>query len=243
MLERETSIATKRHLARALALLASREASRVAVKDAGAAELFATVLEKEKASEAALGLLNLAPTTADRRSLLKRGVVKQLVGLLEDFEAGYYAAGALANITAGSPEAAGEATAAGAVPILLTMLRDVDADGGAYGEGAPASSREVLEWVAGALGNLAEFGGASVRTGVTEGGALEPLVRLLVRAPGVGQELAAFVLGALAEQCEREVRLQLAEAEGVAEALHEVVGRLPEGRLRVRTQGLLRLAK
>ena len=74
---------------------------------------------------ASMGLLNLALVAKDRDKLLKKGLVSRLVPLLCHPQAGHFAAGALANLTAGSKTAARQATEAGAVKLLVDSLQNL----------------------------------------------------------------------------------------------------------------------
>lgn len=240
VLETEYSASIQRQMARAVALLASRRAEPV--RKAGGTEPVAALLEEleeELAWEPALGLMNLAPVGKEREELVARGTLARLVRLLESPEARGYAAGALANLTAGCRGAAEAAIAAGAVPLLATLLTEADADGAVYAEGTSPHVRDTLEWAAGCLGTLAEYGGGGVQAQIVEGGAREPLVRLLTRGRGVGQELALFALSALKSPGEAELRGLLLDA---AEPLQDLISRLYEGPLRDRALSLQRLA-
>lgn len=72
-----------------------------------------------------MGLLNLALVAKDRDKLLKKGLVSRLVLLLRHPQAGHFAAGALANLTAGSKTAARQAAEAGAVKLLVASLQNL----------------------------------------------------------------------------------------------------------------------
>lgn len=72
-----------------------------------------------------MGLLNLALVAKDRDKLLKKGLVSRLVPLLRHPQAGHFAAGALANLTAGSKTAARQAAEAGAVKLLVASLQNL----------------------------------------------------------------------------------------------------------------------
>jgi len=98
----------------------------------------------------------------------------------------------------------------------------------------------ALEWSAGAVGNLAEYGGAAARRKVVDRGALTPLVRLLVGGQGAAQELALFALGTLRDVAGAELQECLREA---TDSLRDLTIRLYEGRLRDRALSLLELVK
>jgi len=223
-LETEYLGTVQRELARTLAALASRRSQPL--RRAGAIEMLACLLQdpgSEAAGEAALVLMNLALRGRDREKLLERGVVETLVQLLGDGRASGYAAGALANLAAGSEKVACAALRAGAAPALVKIIGD-------YKERDTLGSESVMEWAVGALGGLAQHdGGGMVLAAVVDGGVLESIMQMLLHNHGMGQELALFLIWSLREIEEKELRHGLS---GASEQLCKLCSKLSAGPLR-----------
>ncbi len=67
----------------------------------------------------------------------------------------------------------------------------------------------------GALGNLAAHAGADVQEQLVEGGAVEPLMKLLCAKDEAGRELAIFALAALAEHRKADLVGPLKQGKGL----------------------------
>jgi len=227
MLNQEHIPIIRRHLARCLAIFTSREASRAAVRHAGAMEVLVSCLELDQIGETAVALMNFASNKKDRDDLVALGVVPPLVQLLQHphLISQGYAAGALANLTVGSQEIACKVASAGAVPHLVSTLQSAEA------------TSEIAEWAAGALGNLAEYAGADVRRKIMDASGVSALIKVLVHGEGTGQELAVFALGALADSRAADLRAPLLSA---ADALKAVSSRC-DGQLKFRAEMLRQL--
>jgi len=223
-LETEYLGTVQRELARMLAALASRRSEPL--RKAGAIGILACLLQdpgSEAAGEAALGLMNLVLRGPEREKLLECGVVERLVRLLGDGRASGYAAGALANLAAGSAKVACAALSAGAAHALAKIIDDCKGRD-------HAGSESVMEWAVGALGGLAQHdGGGLVLAAVLDGGVLEPIMQMLLHNRGMGQELALFLVWSLREIEEKELRCELS---GASEQLHRLCSKLSIGPLR-----------
>eukprot|EP00438_Fugacium_kawagutii_P019124 Skav231195 [mRNA] locus=scaffold2432:28466:32405:+ [translate_table: standard] len=215
----------REHVARALGLLASREASRVSVKESGAPEALWSLLETDLAKGASMGMLNLALVAKDRDKMLKKGVVKRLVHLLPDPQAGHFAAGALANLTAGSRSAARQAAEAGAVKRLVASMHSLCEEQGVTGASVEITGgvdSDAAAWVLGALAHIVDLvDTAQVRQ---ESAAAVPAVcRLLRLGQGSVQDLAIFALAAMAKNGEHkqpgELRRHLLDLEATLRTL------------------------
>ncbi|CAJ1407653.1 unnamed protein product [Effrenium voratum] len=228
--------ATRRHVARALALLSSREASRVAVKESGAPEALNQLLAEAEplAKEAAFGFLNLALVSKDRDKILKKNLAERLVNLLPSPEAGPYAAGALANLTAGSACAARAALRAGAVrglrQQLLRSCQEHEVTGQGFSlEGSVEKSAAV--WVLGALGHILDLSQdpAAVREAAA---AVQPACEVLRSGEGAVRDIAVFCLAALDAG---SPNAPLPALPNLEEALAKVEGPMREKALQLRT--------
>lgn len=253
-LETECSSKAQRQMLRGLALLASRRGDTV--RRAGGLEVMSTALDElpegEHAWEPFLGLLNLAPKSStaredlllpqssssrssssssssrfkgDRGNALMQGLVR---GLGEPGTSRYYAAGALANLTAGAPRAADAALSAGALEPLLQCLVDAK------------SPQEARTWAAAALGQLltAPGSGAALRRRSMDVGALGALLSLL---KGSNQELALFALLALSTGELELLQDGFLHAGGSVQKVRDLAAQMQDGRLRDDAQSLLRL--
>lgn len=231
-LESEYLGTVQRELARTLAALASRRSEPL--RRAGAIEMLACLLQdsgSEAAGEAALLLMNFVLREREREKLLERGVVETLVRLLGDERVDGHAAGALANLVAGSKKVAFAALSAGAAPALAKII------GGCKVKAVPGSE-SVMEWAVGALSGLAQYdGGGMVLAAVLNEGVLESIMQMLLHDRGMGQELALFLLWSLRGLEEKELRSGLP---GGSEQLCRLCSRLSAGPLR---DFALRLAK
>jgi len=223
-LETEYLGTVQRELARTIAALASRRSEPL--RRAGAIEMLACLLQEPgsaAAGEAALGLMNLVLRGREREKLLERGVVETLVQLLGDRRASGYAAGALANLAAGSEKVACAALSAGAAHALAKLI-------GNYKERDLPDSESVMEWAVGALGGLAQHdGGGKVLAAVLDVGVLEFIMQMLLHNHGMGQELALFLLWSLREIEEKELRRGLP---GASEQLRRLCSKLSAGPMR-----------
>lgn len=203
----------REHVTRALALLASREASRVSVKESGAPEALWSLLDNsDLAKGASMGLLNLALVAKDRDKLLKKGLVSRLVPLLRHPQAGHFAAGALANLTAGSKTAARQAAEAGAVKLLAASLQNLCEEHDVTGSTLELSGsvEDAAAWVLGALAHLVELDAPRARAEAQA--ALPAMCRLLRWGEGSVQDLAIFALAAMArgdQQVQQELKRNL----------------------------------
>jgi len=223
-LETEYLGMVQRELARTLAALASRRSEPV--RRAGGVEMLACLVQEpgsEAAGEAARGLMNVALRGRDREKLMERGVVETLVQLLGDGRAGGYAAGALANLAAGSEKVACVALSAGAAHALAKII-------GKNKERDVPGSKSVTEWAVGALGCLAQHdGGGMVLAAVLDGGVLEAIMQMLLHDQRMGQELALFLIWNLREIEEKELLRRLS---GACEQLRRLCSKLSEGPLK-----------
>lgn len=200
----------REHVTRALALLASREASRVSVKESGAPEALWSLLDNsDLAKGASMGLLNLALVAKDRDKLLKKGLVSRLVPLLRHPEAGHFAAGALANLTAGSKTAARQAAEAGAVKPLVASLQNLSEEHDVTGSSLElhGSVDDAAAWVLAALAHLVELNDARIAQDAKA--ALPAMCRLLRWGEGSVQDLAIFALAAMAKGDQQELKTNL----------------------------------
>ena len=182
--EKGLSEDAKRQGAHALAMLAAEDGPCDAVWTAGAGPPLLALL-KDMIGEAALGIMNLSWRWPEvKADLVKSGTLEYLMDMLKlgDDLAKEYAAGALMNMTAGSPDNAEKA--APSVPELCSLLR------------APAV--QAAEWAAGALANITRSGAASQQMAL-EHGADEAIAQLLPRATANGQSLVVLALASLAE--------------------------------------------
>lgn len=174
----------KRQAAHALAMLAAEDGPCDAVWRAGAGPPLLAMLA-EMVPEAALGIMNLSWRWPEVKQELAKGkTLDHLMEMLrmEDPMAKEYAAGALMNMTAGSPENA-EKTAK-VVPELTALL---DADG-----------IQAAEWAAGALANIVRAG-PEVQQAAVNAGAATFLAALLRKVTANGKSLVVLALTALAE--------------------------------------------
>lgn len=199
------------HLTRALALLASREASRVSVKESGAPEALWSLLENfALAKGASMGLLNLALVAKDRDKLVKKGLIPRLVQLLHHPEAAVVAAGALANLTAGSKIAARQAAEGGAVKPLVSSLQrlceELDVTGGTVE--LVGSESDGAAWVLGALAHILVLND-TVEVRQEASLATPAVCRLLRLGSGSVQDLTVFMLGAMCKYQQEMVRHHL----------------------------------
>ena len=221
----------REHLTRALSLLASREASRVSVKESGAPEALWSLLDDAAlAKSASMGLLNLALVAKDRDKLVKKGLIARLVRLLPDQDAGYLAAGALANITAGSKTAAKQAAEAGSVRLLVASMKRLCCELDVTGQNVEILGfveSDAAAWVLGALGHIVDLvDTAAVRQEASE--ALPAMCRLLRVGEKSVADLGVFALAAMSKGGElRKVFLD----EGIEPRLRELAGEM-EGPLK-----------
>eukprot|EP00439_Symbiodinium_sp_Y106_P076311 s815_g15.t1 len=213
----ETS--TRRHLTRAIALLASREASRVSVKESGAPEaLLALTDQSGLAREASRALLNLAPVAKDRDKLLKKGILPKLVTLLRSPEARDVAAGALANLTAGSKAAAVEAARLGALSLLAPQLKQAceSRDENMTYEVLGFAENDAPVWILAAIAHIVDL--VDTPGARRDAGAAVPCMCLLTcQGEGSVKELGIFALGAMAKSPEL-LRPAVADWPGLREA-------------------------
>ncbi|CAE7544239.1 unnamed protein product [Symbiodinium pilosum] len=222
----ETS--TRKHLSRAIALLASREASRVSVKESGAPEALLGMAEGNAAKEACRGLLNLAPVAKDRDKLLKKGILPKLVTLLRAADVRDVAAGALANLTAGSKSAATEVARLGALSLLAVQLKEVCAlrEEDARYEVLGSAENDAPVWVLGAIAHIVDLVDTpGVRRDA--GPAVPFMCQLTCQGEGSVKDLGIFALGAMAKSPE----LLRAAVMPFAAALREVCAAVPAGPL------------
>lgn len=222
----------REHLTRALALLASREASRVSVKESGAPEALWSLLDDTVlAKGASMGLLNLALVAKDRDKLLKKNLISKLVRLLPDRDAGLFAAGALANLTAGSKTAAKQAAEAGSVRLLVALMQRLCDELDVTGQNVEilgAVDTDAAAWVLGALAHIVELvDTAEVRRQAAE--ALPGMCRLLRVGEKSVTDLAIFALTAMSKGGDlREVFLEQGMEPRLRELTLEMEGPLKE---------------
>eukprot|EP00930_Biecheleria_cincta_P057953 TRINITY_DN43817_c0_g1_i1.p1 TRINITY_DN43817_c0_g1~~TRINITY_DN43817_c0_g1_i1.p1 ORF type:complete len:946 (-),score=250.15 TRINITY_DN43817_c0_g1_i1:50-2770(-) len=174
----------RRQAAHALAMLAAEDGPCDAVWQAGAGPPLLALL-KEMIGEAALGIMNLSWRWPEvKAELAKGGTLDYLMDMLRlgDAMAKEYAAGALMNMTAGSPDSAEKAS--GAVVHLCELLK--------------AEGIQAAEWSAGALANILRSGSAAQKTAVDQG-APESLALLLPKATQNGMTLVVLAFTSLAE--------------------------------------------
>lgn len=264
LLHTEYNLAIQRASSRTLGLLASRQCE--AVRKAGGIDPLLAVLKGSPCPEAALAVLNVAAAPAARRELLDLGAVEALGKLLfrgaddsfgeplqqDAVQMASYAAGALANLTASSPEASRRALAAGAVAALSGLLAagrsDVEANSWASATlghvlsapSAPSVPPRAAARAAAAA--AAAAAGAPVR-GAVDAGALEALAGLLSAQHASAHELAIFGLFVVSQSMEPAVREALLRSRGTVHALRAMVDRHGEvGALRDRACHLLKIA-
>lgn len=174
----------RRQSAHALAMLAAEDGPCDAVWQAGAGPPLLGLL-KEMIGEAALGIMNLSWRWPEvKAELAKGGTLNYLLDMLRlgDAMAKEYAAGALMNMTAGSPDSAEKV--AGAVAPLCELLK--------------AEGIQAAEWSAGALANIVRSGSEVQKTAVAEG-APESLAELLPKVTQNGMTLVVLAFTSLAE--------------------------------------------
>lgn len=174
----------KRQGAHALAMLAAEDGPCDAVWQAGAGPPL-LVLLKDMIGEAALGIMNLSWRWPQvKAELVKSGTLEYLMDMLKhgDDLAKEYAAGALMNMTAGSPDNAEKATAA--VKDLSELLK--------------SNAVQAAEWAAGALANITRSGQAAQETAI-ENGAATSIAALLPKVTANGMSLVVLALASLAE--------------------------------------------
>mmetsp|Transcript_53609 Transcript_53609/g.124862 ORF Transcript_53609/g.124862 Transcript_53609/m.124862 type:complete len:894 (+) Transcript_53609:59-2740(+) len=174
----------KRQAAHALAMLAAEDGPCDAVWQAKAGPPLIALL-KEMIGEAALGIMNLSWRWPEvKADLAKSGTLEYLMDMLRlgDSMAKEYAAGALMNMTAGSPDSAEKVTPA--VKDLSDLLK--------------ADAIQAAEWAAGALANIVRSGAAAQATAVEQGAATS-LAALLPKVTANGMALVVLALTSLAE--------------------------------------------
>jgi len=174
----------KRQGAHALAMLAAEDGPCDAVWQAGAGPPL-LVLLKDMIGEAALGIMNLSWRWPQvKAELVKSGTLEYLMDMLKygDDSAKEYAAGALMNMTAGSPDNAEKATAA--VKDLSELLK--------------SNAVQAAEWAAGALANITRSGQAAQETAI-ENDAATSIAALLPKVTANGMSLVVLALASLAE--------------------------------------------
>jgi len=193
----------KRQAAHGLAMLAAEDGPCDAVWSAGPGPGFLALL-KDGIGEAALGIMNLAWRCQDvREEMAKGGAVEDLIAMLKqaDVVANEYAAGALMNLTAGSPDIAAKAGAA--APLLARLLE--------------AESVQAAEWSAGALANIAKAGLEALGP-KTSMDVVDRLAALLPRATIGGRPLVVLAFISLLEaggnEVTQSVRKVFCSAEG-----------------------------
>eukprot|EP00913_Durusdinium_trenchii_P034823 g32572.t1 len=174
----------KRQGAHALAMLAAEDGPCDAVWQAGAGQPLLALL-KDMVGEAALGIMNLSwRWTEVKAELVKCGTLEYLMDMLRlgDDSAKEYAAGALMNLTAGSPDNAEKA--APAVKDLTELLK--------------AKAVQAAEWAAGALANITRSAEATQKTAI-EHGAATSIAALLPKVTANGMSLVVLALASLAD--------------------------------------------
>eukprot|EP00437_Effrenium_voratum_P025589 CAMPEP_0181410746 /NCGR_PEP_ID=MMETSP1110-20121109/7500_1 /TAXON_ID=174948 /ORGANISM="Symbiodinium sp., Strain CCMP421" /LENGTH=944 /DNA_ID=CAMNT_0023533307 /DNA_START=57 /DNA_END=2888 /DNA_ORIENTATION=+ len=174
----------KRQAAHALAMLAAEDGPCDAVWQAKAGPPLIALL-KDMIGEAALGIMNLSWRWPEvKAELAKAGTLEYLMDMLRlgDAMAKEYAAGALMNMTAGSPDSAEKVTPA--VKDLAELLK--------------ADAIQAAEWAAGALANIIRSGPAAQETAVAQGAATS-LAALLPKVTANGMSLVVLALTSLAE--------------------------------------------
>ncbi|CAJ1376739.1 unnamed protein product [Effrenium voratum] len=175
----------KRQGAHALSMLAAEDGPCDAVWQAGAGPPLLSLL-KEMIGEAALGIMmNLSWRWPEvKTELAKGGTIEYLMDMLRlgDAMAKEYAAGALMNMTAGSPDSAEKA--APAVADLAELLK--------------AEAVQAAEWAAGAMANIARSGPAAQEMAI-EKGAATSLAALLPKVTSNGMALVVLAMTSLAE--------------------------------------------
>jgi len=174
----------KRQAAHALAMLAAEDGPCDAVWQAKAGPPLIALL-KDMIGEAALGIMNLSWRWPEvKAELAKAGTLEYLMDMLRlgDAMAKEYAAGALMNMTAGSPDSAEKVTPA--VKDLAELLK--------------ADAIQAAEWAAGALANIVRSGPAAQETAVAQGAATS-LAALLPKVTANGMSLVVLALTSLAE--------------------------------------------
>ncbi|CAK9055096.1 unnamed protein product [Durusdinium trenchii] len=174
----------KRQGAHALAMLAAEDGPCDAVWQAGAGQPLLALL-KDMVGEAALGIMNLSwRWTEVKAELVKCGTLEYLMDMLRlgDDSAKEYAAGALMNLTAGSPDNAEKA--APAVKDLTELLK--------------SKAVQAAEWAAGALANITRSAEATQKTAI-EHGAATSIAALLPKVTANGMSLVVLALASLAD--------------------------------------------
>jgi len=174
----------KRQAAHALAMLAAEDGPCDAVWSAGAGPPL-LVLLKDMVAEAALGIMNLSWRWPEvKHELAKDGTLEYLMKMLKtsDAMAKEYAAGALMNMTAGSPENAEKAVSV--VPALVELLK--------------VDGIQAAEWGAGAIANIVRAGPEAQKM-AAEAGAATSLAALLPKVTANGKTLVVLALTSLAE--------------------------------------------
>eukprot|EP00440_Ansanella_granifera_P073814 gb/GFBE01080092.1/.p1 GENE.gb/GFBE01080092.1/~~gb/GFBE01080092.1/.p1 ORF type:complete len:897 (+),score=252.18 gb/GFBE01080092.1/:1-2691(+) len=188
----------KRQASHALAMLAAEDGPCDAVWQAGAGPPLLALL-KEMIGEAALGIMNLSWRWPEvKAELAKGGTIDYLMDMLRmgDSMAKEYAAGALMNMTAGSPDSAEKATPA--VQPLCELL--------------VAEAIQAAEWAAGAIANIVRSGAAAQQTAIDEGAATS-LAALLPKVTSNGMALVVLAMTSLAETQGAEVAKALGARE------------------------------
>ena len=174
----------KRQGAHALAMLAAEDGPCDAVWQAGAGPPLLTLL-KEMIGEAALGIMNLSWRWPEvKAELVKSGALEYLMDMLRlgDESAKEYAAGALMNMTAGSPDNAEKA--APAVKDLADLLK--------------SNAVQAAEWAAGALANITRSSEATQKIAIEQGAATS-IASLLPKVTSNGMSLVVLALASLAD--------------------------------------------
>lgn len=191
----------KRQGAHALAMLAAEDGPCDAVWQAGAGPPLLSLL-KDMIGEAALGIMNLSWRWPQvKAELVKSGTLEYLMDMLKDGDelAKEYAAGALMNMTAGSPDHASKAT--NAVKDLTKLLK--------------SDAVQAAEWAAGALANITRSGQAAQETAI-ENGAATSIAALLPKVTSNGMSLVVLALASLAESQSASVAKALQKPEAKA---------------------------
>jgi len=174
----------RKQAAHALAMLAAEDGPCDAVWQAGAGPPL-LVLLKDMVGEAALGIMNLSWRWPEvKAELAKAGTLDYLMDMLRmgDPMAKEYAAGALMNMTAGSPDSAEKTS-----PVVKELAELLKAEG-----------IQAAEWAAGALANIVRSGASAQKTAVDEGAA-SSLAALLPKVTANGTTLVVLALTSLAD--------------------------------------------
>jgi len=179
-----------------------------------------------------MALSNVSASAHERSDLLDGNVLALLAPMLGEPAACLHAAGALANIVAGSGEACSKAMAAGVPELLVDSLRSA-----VSAPGQQSGDARTLERIVGALSRLAESGSRQLKAAIVDTDALELLGKVLTSAKTQAiRELVVLTFFSLASAREREV---LNSISGLEDNLRDLAA-VTESQSAERAQDLLR---